>query len=443
MMKEFLFKIEGTGPSKIERGMNVMNREPETEVLVVGAGPVGMLTALLLSESGVRVRIIDKEQRTTAHSYACALHSSTLGLLGRLGLAGEAIEKGRRIKTLAFFDGEARKAELRLSELSGGFPYLLILPQSALENLFENELKNRHGIQVEWNHRLSSLEPQKDGVLAEIDKLHESSKGYIVRDFDWEVQKTIRTHAAFVVGADGYDSVVRQSLGIDFEHVSGPETFAIYELESFGHNDEEARIAIDGEMTNMFWPLGGNRCRWTLQVVGGDSLEETHSKDRTDVVVVEQSVDVKTLESVQRQIRERAPWFEGSVTELDWSVDVQFESRFVKRFGEGRCWLAGDAAHQALPFGMQSVNVGLREGVVLSGILAKILRGHGGVDLLEAYDHDRREEWSQLLGVGHELRPRKAASSWVTDRASQILPCVPASGGDLKQLVDQLQLDVV
>ena len=90
-------------------------REERTEVLVVGAGPVGLLTAILLAEAGIEVRIIDREERTTARSYACALHPRTLKLLDRMGLAAPMIERGRRVEKIAFYDGATRQAEVKLS----------------------------------------------------------------------------------------------------------------------------------------------------------------------------------------------------------------------------------------------------------------------------------------------------------------------------------------
>ena len=418
-----------------------MSREQETEVLVVGAGPVGMLTALLLSENGIRVRIIDKEERTAAHSYACALHPRTLKLLDRLALCSDLMAVGRRIETVAFYEGEFRRAEMNLSRLPVDFPYLVILPQSALENLLEQRLRRDKGVKVEWSHRLSNVDPQSQAVVAGIDKLCETSKGYIIRELDWEVQKTLRCRAQFVVGTDGYDSFVRNSLGIEHESVSEPDTFAVYEFETDGQYPNEARIVMDDATINGFWPVTDHKCRWTLQVADGDDLEESHMKERSDVVVVDQAVDVSTLQHVRQKIQERAPWFSGSVKQLDWSVDVQFEARFAKHFGQGRCWLAGDAAHQTAPFGMQSLNVGLLEAEQLAGTLTKILRQNGSMDLLEAYDRSRRNEWQHLLGVKGGLRPRNGVAPWVKERSSRILPCVPGSGEDLARLVNQLGLD--
>jgi 2-polyprenyl-6-methoxyphenol hydroxylase-like FAD-dependent oxidoreductase len=90
-------------------------RDERTEVLVVGAGPVGLFTALLLAEAGLQVNIIDREQRTAARSYACALHPQTQRLFAQLNLAPPLLELGKRISTVAFYDHEARRAEVNLS----------------------------------------------------------------------------------------------------------------------------------------------------------------------------------------------------------------------------------------------------------------------------------------------------------------------------------------
>src|SRR6516162_11362762 len=107
-------------------------RQTQSEVVVVGAGPVGLWTALLLAEKGVEVTLIDRETKTTARSYACALHPATLRLLDRFGLAESVIERGRRVETIAFYDGPVRQGEIKMSLLGGEFPFVLILPQNAL-----------------------------------------------------------------------------------------------------------------------------------------------------------------------------------------------------------------------------------------------------------------------------------------------------------------------
>src|SRR5690242_7685174 len=107
-------------------------REGHTEVLVVGAGPIGLWTALQLADADVEVTIVDRESRTAARSYACALHGNSLKMLQQFGLVTPLLEKGRRIDKVALFSGEQRRAQIDLSKSGGEFPFLLIVPQNVL-----------------------------------------------------------------------------------------------------------------------------------------------------------------------------------------------------------------------------------------------------------------------------------------------------------------------
>src|SRR6266516_150270 len=114
-----------------------MLREETTEVLVAGAGPVGMITAILLAENGIRVKVVDKESSTATHSYACALHPGSLQLMEQIGLAEDIIKMGRRVDTVGLYDGKRRRAEIKLSGLAGDFPFVVVLPQRALKKCWK------------------------------------------------------------------------------------------------------------------------------------------------------------------------------------------------------------------------------------------------------------------------------------------------------------------
>src|ERR1039458_7655638 len=187
-------------------------REERTEVLVVGAGPVGLLTAILLAEAGIAVRIIDREERTTSRSYACALHPRTLKLLEGMGLAAPVLAAGGRGAELAFFDGATRQAEVKLSQLGGAFPFMAILPQNAFESLLEQRLR-KLGVAVNWNHRFADLHNDGEAVVATIEELGATATGYIVPHWESIVKKSFPVRAQFLIGADGYGSLVRQRLG--------------------------------------------------------------------------------------------------------------------------------------------------------------------------------------------------------------------------------------
>ncbi|HUF46653.1 MAG TPA: FAD-dependent monooxygenase, partial [Vicinamibacterales bacterium] len=104
-----------------------MVRHPDPEVLVVGAGPVGLVAALFLQHSGVRTQIVDMHQRTTQHSYALAIHPHTLRILGEAGLSDGLIAAGRKLTKVAYYEGRERRAEIDYSALATEHPYLLVI----------------------------------------------------------------------------------------------------------------------------------------------------------------------------------------------------------------------------------------------------------------------------------------------------------------------------
>jgi len=420
-----------------------MHRE-QTEVLVVGAGPVGLLTAVMLTEAGIETRIIDSESRTTTRSYACALHPQTLELLDALGVLPGILQAGKKVQTVAFYDGPERKAELDLKALDSRYPFLLILPQGDFEKALEKRLRDKGGVTVDWNHRFEDVQPEQEGVRASVEQLGGTSTGYIVPHWETVVQKRFEIQARFVVGADGYNSVVRHRMGAEMKKVSGPEFFAAYEFESDAPSGDEARVVLDDRTTNVLWPMQGNKLRWTFQLIQEEQKErpaEFPEKERSAIQVVSQTVDEEIRQYVQRVAAHRAPWSKVSVSKVTWCTDVMFEQRVATSFGSGACWLAGDAAHQTGPVGAQSMNVGMLEAQALAGYLKKELRQPGGRSGLEHYNSERQAEWSALLGLNGGLKPKDKTSDWVRRRLPRILSCIPSSGQALKVLAGQLQVD--
>jgi len=345
-------------------------RQTRTEVLVVGAGPVGLWTALLLAESGIEVILIDRETHTTARSYACALHPATLQLFDQFGLAQSVIERGRRVGTVGFYDGAQRQAEVHLSKLGGEFPFLLILPQSALEGLLEQRLRAA-GVQVHWDHRFEGLTQDEDSISAVVEELEGTSTGYIVPHWETVVKTRGELQAQFVIGADGQNSMVRSRAPLEYKRVGQAESFAAIEFQMEESAPQELRVVLDDTTTNVLWPLGEHHCRWTFQIVRPNSLGDFPEKERRSVRVTDPAADQRIRQYVQKIASERAPWFTNSLARIDWCTEVSFEKRLAVEFGKGRCWLAGDAAHQTGPVGVQSMNAGFNEALILANALKK------------------------------------------------------------------------
>jgi 2-polyprenyl-6-methoxyphenol hydroxylase-like FAD-dependent oxidoreductase len=413
-----------------------------TEVLVAGAGPVGLLTAILLAKQGIKVSIIDEQWRPAVHSYACALHSETLRLLGTLDLAPELLKLGRPLRTVAFYEGKTRQAEVDLSRLSGDHGFLLVLPQSAFEGLLEETLRREWGVKVHWNHRLSDLRPETGAVVAQIDRLGGTAKGHTVPRWEWVVEKSYECRVKFILGADGHHSFVRERLGIPCRQAGPSEAFAVYEFACEREPAPELRVVIDKSSTNVLWPLPGNRCRWSFQMPPAKLAPEFPAKERKPVRLCQEALDQVIKSRMQRLVTERAPWFVDGIGELEWAIAVSFGRQAALSFGRDRCWLVGDAAHQTGPVGMQSMNVGFQEAVQLARILSQILREQAPPGKLAEYETACRERWESLLNANGHLSPRASARAWTQERAHKILPCLPAAGEDLRALMDQIGLQL-
>ncbi len=411
------------------------------EVLIVGAGPVGQMAALTLARRGIRVSIVDREWRTGAHSYALALHPRSLELLDRLGLLPRVLEQAYRVRAVGLYEGGERRGKLQISDLRDDFSFIAVMRQDALENLFEQALHDL-GVNVRWNHQVVTLTPEEKKVAATIDHLEKSSFGYAIAHTEWIVLKSLTVDVPFVIGADGHQSLVRRTLGIDFPEVAEPEYFAVFEFKSDVDLGDEMRLVLDPETMSVLWPLPDGHCRWSFQLKDWEEPLPPREKDRVEVQIGAARYPVLSEERLRAYIRERAPWFDGSIDEIRWRMVVRFDRRLADAFGKQRMWLAGDAAHMTGPVGIQSMNVGLREAWTLANLIADVLEGKAAPEKMAEYNEERLAEWRFLLGLEGGLEPGPSAEAWIRPYAGRLLSALPASGADLAALARQAGLEV-
>jgi len=392
----------------------------ETDVLIVGAGPVGLFTALSLVEQGVSVAILDKHWRTHSHSYALALHPDSLRLLDDLGLAQELIEHGHVVQRVGVYEGTDHRIDVELSKLTSKFPYVVVVPQSSLEWALEARLQKR-GVNVLWNHEVTDFHVTGDCVTANVTRFEKQSLGYPVARTEWVVAAESQMTASQIVGADGYHSRVRRQLDIECPTFGETQLFSVTEFSARVNVAREARVVIDSNSTSVLWPLMEGRFRWSFQI---DDLSQ----------------HAPTVERLTELARERAPWFAAEAPSIVWSSTVRFERRQATQFARPNVWLAGDAAHLTGPVGVQSMNVGLREGGDVARRITEILRGGESRRSIDGYNSERAREWGLLLGREGELTSSRDADDWLSTHRHEILSCMPASGRDLEQLLDQIGL---
>lgn len=411
------------------------------EVIVVGAGPVGLVTALSLVRRGVRIQIIDEAWRAAAHSYALALHSSSLALFDELGVLGPVLEEAHRVRSIGLYERGERRAALDLSVLSGDFSFVAVVRQNRLEELLVHELM-KHGVRVQWSHRLARIDPQPDHVEATIHRLDKESLGYALAHTEWCVAGVKDYDVPFVIGCDGHSSLVRRQLGIEFPAVGPAQHFAVFECETRYDFDNEMCVMLNEGDANAVWPLAARKCRFSFELPGYDRPKDERFKNRLIVELGTGRYPILEEERLEELLVERAPWFDGPIDDIDWRLVVRFERRLADRFGRGRAWLAGDAAHMTGPVGIQSMNVGLREGHQLAQIAADAVKGRGVGDDLARYEAERQAEWRKLHGLDGELTPGPNIDPWIAERAPQLRAGLPASGKDFDALARTLGFEV-
>ena len=413
---------------------------PKPQVLVSGAGPVGLFAALSLARRGIRVRIIDEEWRGTTHSYALALHPRSLELLDEFDLARAVLSKARDVHAVSFYDGAGRQAQMSLGGLTTKFPLVAVLAQSDFEDLLVQALEARD-VEVEWNHRLARFHQASDHVDATVETLGSESVGYVIAGSETVVESSRDIQVPFLIGADGHDSLVRTQMGIEFLPVRPSDDFAVFEFDAEGELPDEMCVVIDNHYTNVLWPMSGNRCRWSFQV-DDRAPESSRDKDRLLMPLGARAHAEVEAGRLSELIAERAPWFDAEIGKVHWSKGVRFEYRLASTFGGQRVHLVGDAVHMTGPVGVQSMNLGLAESAELTTILAGILIGTQSVDALAMHSARRMGEWRRLLGVGAPgLSATDKALPWTRQHADQLTACIPASGEHYTKLAAQVGLD--
>jgi 2-polyprenyl-6-methoxyphenol hydroxylase-like FAD-dependent oxidoreductase len=343
------------------------------EVLVIGAGPVGLTMAAELARYGVGVRIVDKAPARTNKSKALVLWSRTLELLDRMGCGASFVQAGLKVREADIIAGGETIARINFDGLETPHPYGLMLPQSETERLME-QLLNSLGVQIERKVELIRFVPDEDAVTAFLRRPDGSEETV---DVDW------------MIGCDGAHSVVRHGLGLEFEGDTTPSHFILADLHlACGPPPDEIKTYWHEAGLLVIFPIGPGRYR-VIADVGAPKAAE-HTPD-------------PTLEEVQALIDQRGP---AGVKASDpvWLSGFTINERKVKDYRAGRVFLAGDAAHVHSPAGGQGMNTGMQDAINLAWKLALVCRGLAKPEpLLGSYSAERSEVGREVLANAGRL----------------------------------------
>ncbi|MCD8483251.1 MAG: FAD-dependent monooxygenase [Verrucomicrobia bacterium] len=409
------------------------------DVAVVGAGPVGLISALLLHKSGANVVVLESEPTTETRSYALALNPDALAVIKELGLLDQVLEEALQVETMRFHIEGKHKGDVHIAGYDEAFPWLAVLGQDRLESILENALTAK-GVPIFRNHRVCRVEQDSTKATLYVDELDECLTGYAVVRMDWQVVRSHEFNCSFVIGADGHNSAVRRSLKTDFPVFDQSQQFAVFEFDTNWKPDGRMHIALSQGLTNVLWPLPGGSCRWSFELTG-DAKDIFASRDsRGSLYHGNRNLNVAALKGL---LAVRAPWFDGTVNGLYWSTVVKFDKRLVTSFGRNRVWLAGDAAHITGPVGVQSMNMGILEAGNLTAIITDCLRGKRSVAELELYGREALANWEVLSG--NNVRMEAGAQMWPELRPymPRLLQCLPGKPRAIQRLAEQVHVMLV
>ena len=334
----------------------------ETDVLVVGGGPVGVSTAIELRRFGVECRVIEAEGARPEGSRALTLHARTLELLALRGDVDRFVEQGRRVRRIRLTTGGRRESVLDFTQIRSAFPYVLVLPQVETEKVLEGQLHEVGGA-VERDHRLTALEYSGDCVEATT----LDSKGGEAR---WRAQ--------WLVSADGAHSAVRQLLGAP----------TVGERE--GHRYLGADLMVDRAMDDirLVWSDHGFGVlvpfRDGSYRVAVSSLANTSSESKP------------SLSEIQKHVDRIFPW-KVQLSNPTWVTSLHSGHRQLLAYRHGRVLFAGDAAHTHNPAGGQGMNIGLHDSFSLGWRLASVVKEVAPESLLDDYHRERHPAAARVL----------------------------------------------
>lgn len=360
-----------------------------THVLIVGAGPTGLVLALWLARLGIAVRIVDRTAEPGTTSRAVAVQARTLEFYRQVGLADAVIARGRDVSAANMWVAGRHVARAVFGDMGAGispYAYAFIFPQDEHERLLLDTLRNA-GVSVERQTELVDFEEQPDRIVARL------KRG------DGQLQTC---EAAFVAGCDGARSRVREALSIDFPGGTYEHLFYVADVEARGVvMNGDVHVGLDRTDFLAVFPLkGGHRAR----LVGTVRDEMANRGDDLN------------WDDVGKRVIE---WMRIDVDAVNWFSTYRVHHRVADRFRHGRAFLLGDAAHIHSPVGGQGMNTGIGDAVNLAWKLAAVLHGRVDDRILDTYEPERMAFARRLVATTDQAFTG-VTSSTLTARALRL-----------------------
>ena len=329
-----------------------------TDVLVVGAGPTGLVLALWLTKLGVNVRIIDKTSQPGTTSRAVAVQARTLELYRQLDLSDAVVSLGHTVPAIDLWvQGEA-KARISFETINAGLtPYgPMTFPQDEHEQLLIAKLETL-GVRVERQTELMEFSDQGDHVTARL------------RGADGQ---ELECQSSYIAGCDGARSVIRHGIGVGFPGGTYQQVFYVADVEASGPAmNGELHVDLDEADFLAIFPLKGPGRARLIGTVRDERAERA---------------DTLTFDDVSSHAIDH---LKVKIEKVNWFSTYHVHHRVADHFAKGRAFLLGDAAHIHSPAGGQGMNTGIGDAINLAWKLAAVISGHAPSDLLDSYEEER------------------------------------------------------
>lgn len=362
-----------------------MDNTIRTDVIIIGAGPTGLSLACQFIRYGVDFLIVEKGQGVTPFSKALGVHARTLEIYEQLSLAQKAIEQGTIAGKALMLEGGEIRGEVNLSNVGQGlssYPYMLVLEQNKNEQLLYEYMQG-HGKDVLWGTELVSFSQNTSGVTAHVSNAIGASQ--IIE-------------AKYLVGCDGPRSLVRNALGLSFEGSTFERLFYVVDVQiDWKYSHDALHVCLAKNSIVAFFPMRGEK---RYRIVG--SFPEGMNKDEGEIL----------YEEIEQRIRDEAE-LELDISHVNWFSVYKVHTRHVNKFSEGRCFVAGDAAHIHTPAGGQGMNTGIQDAYNLAWKMAYALRGEADERILDTYNEERLPNAERLTETTDRMFDLAAGTDWL------------------------------
>ena len=358
----------------------------DVDVLVAGAGPVGLMAALQLARSGVSVRLVDAAAGPATTSRALGAHARSQEIYDQLGILGDISPHGTRVNAFIRHHGDrAARVDFDFDGLPTRFPFMFDVDQVVIERVLRSHAAVA-GVGVEWNTKLESFRHDDDAVTAVLSR---GEGAYATRE-------TVR--ARYLWGCDGGHSTVRKTLELP---LVGEAAHTWLIADAVVHTDLErdgVHWLFPGGGALMVFPFPDPH-KWRL-------LDTTGDGDAADAEQIARQFSTKLSRALDRDTVVETP---------SWVSKFTIQQRAVPTMHVGRCFVSGDAAHIHSPASGQGLNTGVQDAYNLAWKLAMVVHGHADAALLDTYDVERVPIGQALLASTGEVMNTAMVDTPTTD----------------------------